>query len=94
MMDGLKSSDDLVELREVSDARSEEVARLAADRERLLSEVLDAEERERARLAESLHDGPMQRLVALRQDAAEPAATPTTAMLDRHRGRRSRRPAR
>jgi signal transduction histidine kinase len=67
-VDGLRSIDDL-------DARAAEVARLAADRERLLAEVLDAEERERARLAESLHDGPMQRLVALRQDAAEPGAT-------------------
>jgi len=81
VMDGLKSSDDLVELREVSDARAAEVASLAADRERLLSEVMDAEERERARLAECLHDGPMQRLIALRQDAAEPGMTPTTAML-------------
>jgi signal transduction histidine kinase len=67
----LKTGDDLLVLRDVSDQRADEVARLAADRERLLSEVLEAEERERARLAESLHDGPMQRLVALRQDAAD-----------------------
>jgi signal transduction histidine kinase len=70
----LKSGDDLLALRHVSDQRAAEVARLASDRERLLSEVLDAEERERARLAESLHDGPMQRLAALRQDAAEGAS--------------------
>ena len=81
LMDGLRSSDDLVELRSVSDARAVEVSRLAADRERLLEEVLNAEERERARLAEALHDGPMQRLIALRQDVAEPAATPTATML-------------
>jgi signal transduction histidine kinase len=81
VMDGLKKSDDLVELREFSDARSQEVARLAADRERLLEEVLDAEERERTRLAESLHDGPMQRLIALRQDAAERDGSPTGAMM-------------
>jgi two-component system NarL family sensor kinase len=81
LMDGLRSSDDLVELRSVSDARAAEVSRLAADRERLLEEVLSAEERERARLAEALHDGPMQRLIALRQDVAEPAATPSSAML-------------
>jgi signal transduction histidine kinase len=67
----LKSGDDLLELRHVSDERAAEVARLASDRERLLSEVLNAEERERARLAESLHDGPVQRLAAIRQDAAE-----------------------
>jgi signal transduction histidine kinase len=72
VVEGVRSSDDLVTLREVSDARAAEVARLASDRERLLAEVLDVEERERARLAESLHDGPMQRLLALRQDAVEP----------------------
>ena len=66
----LKSGDDLLALRRVSDQRAAEVARLASDRERLLSEVLDAERRERAHLAESLHDGPMQRLLALRQDVA------------------------
>ena len=53
------------------DERAAEVARLASDRERLLTEVIDAEERERARLAESLHDGPVERLSAIRQDAAE-----------------------
>jgi signal transduction histidine kinase len=36
------------------------------DRERLLAELLLAERRERARLAESLHDGPVQRLAAIR----------------------------
>jgi two-component system NarL family sensor kinase len=41
----------------------------------LLTEVLHAERRERTRLAESLHDGPLQRLVALRQDAAESGAS-------------------
>jgi signal transduction histidine kinase len=52
------------------------------DRDRLLSEVLNAESRERARLAESLHDGPMQRLIALRQDVAEGRAA-QQADLDR-----------
>jgi two-component system, NarL family, sensor kinase len=69
--DALMRGDDLAVLQHVSDERAAEVARLSTDRERLLSEVLDAEQRERARLAESLHDGPMQRLVALRQDVAE-----------------------
>jgi two-component system NarL family sensor kinase len=73
----LMSGDALVELRQESDERAAEVARLASDRERLLSEVMDAEQRERARLAESLHDGPMQRFMVIRQDAAEsdPALT-------------------
>jgi two-component system NarL family sensor kinase len=69
----LKSDDDLVALQQVSDQRAAEVSRLSLDRERLLSEVLDAEQRERTRLAESLHDGPVQRLVAIRQDMAEGA---------------------
>ena len=55
----------------MSDERAAEVARLASDRERLLSEVVETEERERARLAESLHDGPVQRFAAMRQDMAE-----------------------
>ena len=70
---GLQSDDDLVALQAVSDQRAADVARLSSDRERLLSEVLDAEKRERVRLAESLHDGPIQRLVAMRQDVAEGA---------------------
>lgn len=70
---GLKTGDDLVALQHVSDERAAEVTRLSLDRERLLSEVLDAEQRERTRLAESLHDGPVQRLVAIRQDLAEGA---------------------
>jgi signal transduction histidine kinase len=67
----IKRGDDVLELRQISDERAAEVARLASDRTRLLSEVLDAEERERARLAESLHDGPLQRLAALRQDVRD-----------------------
>ena len=69
--DALKSGDDLLVVRQVSDERAADVARLASDRTRLLSEVLHAERRERARLAESLHDGPMQRMMAMRQDMAE-----------------------
>jgi signal transduction histidine kinase len=67
----LSTGDDLAALRHVFDERAAEVERLACDRERLLTEIIDAEERERTRLAESLHDGPIQRLVAIRQDAAE-----------------------
>jgi signal transduction histidine kinase len=72
----LKTSDDLVALREVSDERAAEVERLSSDRDRLLSELLQAEGRERARLAESLHDGPLQRLVALRQDSVDSSPFP------------------
>jgi signal transduction histidine kinase len=81
LSEALRSGDDLLALRVVSDERAAEVARLASDRDRLLSEVLNAESRERARLAESLHDGPMQRLMALRQDAAD-ERSPLTPELD------------
>jgi signal transduction histidine kinase len=63
----------------VSDERAAEVSRLASDRSRLLAELVEAEQRERARLAESLHDGPIQRLIALRQDAAEQQGSPWDA---------------
>jgi signal transduction histidine kinase len=68
--DAIKRGDDLTALRLVSDERAAEVSRLSLDRDRLLTEVLQAEARERGRLAGSLHDGPMQRLMAMRQDAA------------------------
>jgi signal transduction histidine kinase len=78
----VKTSDDLVSLQEVSDRRAAEVERLSSDRDRLLTEVLHAERRERARLAESLHDGPLQRMVALRQDAAESAPSPPERVVE------------
>jgi signal transduction histidine kinase len=74
--DALKRGDDLLALRHVSDERAAEVARLASDRKKLLSELFEVEQRERARLAESLHDGPMQRLVAIQQDAPSRTANP------------------
>jgi signal transduction histidine kinase len=79
----LKRSDDLVVLQHVSDQRAAEVEWLSTDRERLLSEILEAEQRERTRLAESLHDGPMQRLVALRQDVADRDDAVSRAVADR-----------
>jgi signal transduction histidine kinase len=76
LSDALRSGDEVEALRVESDERAAEVARLSSDRDRLLTAVLDAESRERARLAESLHDGPMQRLAALRQDAAGSSLAP------------------
>jgi two-component system NarL family sensor kinase len=64
-------ADAMSALQAVSDERAVEVARLASDRARLLSEVLEVSDHERRRLAESLHDGPLQRLIALRQDLDE-----------------------
>jgi two-component system NarL family sensor kinase len=48
--------------------RIREVTHLNADRERLLAEVMAAESRERQRLAEGLHDGAIQSLLAIRHD--------------------------
>ncbi len=54
--------------------RSGQIAHLVDDRERLLTEVLAAESRERKALAEGLHDGPIQSLLAARHDIEETAA--------------------
>jgi two-component system, NarL family, sensor kinase len=67
----LQRADTVSALQAASDERAAEVARLASDRARLLDEVLHTSDRERGRLAEALHDGPLQRLLALRQDLDE-----------------------
>ena len=48
--------------------RTEEVEELAAGRGRLVAQALDAEDRERRRLAEALHDDAIQNLLAARQE--------------------------
>jgi two-component system, NarL family, sensor kinase len=58
------------------------------DRDRLLAELLLAERRERARLAEALHDGPVQRLAAIRlrvDDAHDELARQLDAAIDETR---------
>ena len=50
--------------------RTEEVEALAASRGRLVAQALDAEDRERRRLAEALHDEAIQNLLAARQELA------------------------
>jgi two-component system, NarL family, sensor kinase len=50
--------------------RAEAVATLSATRGRLVAQALDAEERERRRLAEALHDEAIQNLLAARQELA------------------------
>jgi signal transduction histidine kinase len=77
----LQRADSMSELRAVSDQRAAEVERLASDRARLLAEVLEVADHERRRLAETLHDGPLQRLLAVRQDLAE-RGEPAAADLD------------
>lgn len=53
--------------------RSETIAGLSRTRGRLMVEVLDAEDRERRRLANWLHDGAVQNLIVVGQDLAEAA---------------------
>jgi two-component system NarL family sensor kinase len=50
--------------------RADEVERLSADRGRLVAQALDAEDRERRRLAGSLHDEAVQNLLAARHELA------------------------
>ncbi|TMM06809.1 MAG: hypothetical protein E6G05_03760, partial [Actinobacteria bacterium] len=47
------------------------IGRLAESRSRLVVETLDTEEREKRRLSEALHDGPLQDLLSAEQDLAE-----------------------
>jgi signal transduction histidine kinase len=51
--------------------RNAEIAQLSASRGRLLEELLTAEEHERKRLAEALHDNALQNLLAARQDLVQ-----------------------
>ncbi len=54
--------------------RTREVEQLGAQRAALLHDALDAEERERARIGERLHDDALQSLLAARQDVREARA--------------------
>lgn len=55
----------------LSQQRAGELAKLQSDRRRLVAQALDAEDRERQRLAEALHDDALQNLLAARQDLQE-----------------------
>jgi two-component system, NarL family, sensor kinase len=56
--------------------RADRVSELSASRGRLVEQILSAEENERRRLAETLHDGPMQNLLAASQDLSEAHRAP------------------
>jgi signal transduction histidine kinase len=60
----------------VADRRASEVAQLAADRQRLVHLMLEAEEDERRRTSELLHDDVLQELVLARQAIAELSQAP------------------
>lgn len=53
--------------------RDERIEELALERATLVSQVLEAEERERARVAQALHDDALQSLLAAHQDLIEAA---------------------
>ncbi len=64
--------------------RSQQVEALSAARGRLVAQALDAEERERRRLAEALHDEAIQNILAARQElAAAPADGGDLALVQR-----------
>jgi PAS domain S-box-containing protein len=56
--------------------RSAQIARLAAERQRIVAEALDSEDRTRERISQHLHDDLLQLLFAIRQDLAQSAAGP------------------
>jgi two-component system, NarL family, sensor kinase len=55
-------------LAEVLTVRANRIAQLAADRQRLVAQTLETEDRERRRLAEALHDQAIQNLLMARQE--------------------------
>jgi two-component system NarL family sensor kinase len=63
--------------------RTEEISRLAEERRRLLADALDAEQRERRTLAESLHDHALQNLLSARHELEEASESSAHPSLDR-----------
>jgi two-component system NarL family sensor kinase len=72
-----------VMLSRLLERRTELAARLAADRARLLTDALEAEQRERKALAESLHDHAIQNLLSARHELEEAGETLTHPALAR-----------
>jgi len=65
--------------------RSAQIARLAAERQRIVAEALDSEDRTRERISQHLHDDLLQSLFAIRQDLAQAAADPERELVLRAR---------
>jgi two-component system, NarL family, sensor kinase len=63
--------------------RTEQVARLAETRSRLLADALEAEQRERKALAEALHDEAIQNLLSARHELEEAGESVRHPALDR-----------
>jgi two-component system, NarL family, sensor kinase len=60
-------------------ARVTAISGLAADRARLVDELVEVEQRERSDLAEHLHDGALQYVLAARQDLEDVGSDPVAA---------------
>jgi two-component system, NarL family, sensor kinase len=72
-----------VMLSRLLERRTELASRLAADRSRLLTDALEAEQRERKALAEALHDQAIQNLLSARHELEEAGETITHPALAR-----------
>jgi len=72
-----------VMLSRLLERRTELASRLVADRARLLTDALEAEQRERKALAESLHDNAIQNLLSARHELEEATETVTHPALAR-----------
>jgi two-component system NarL family sensor kinase len=72
-----------VMLSRLLERRTELAVRLASDRARLLTDALEAEQRERKALAESLHDNAIQNLLSARHELEEAGETVTHPALAR-----------
>lgn len=58
-------------MRQEAEHQQAEIAQLAAERQRLAEELIAAEDEARRRIAEDLHDGALQTLLAAKQDLIE-----------------------
>jgi two-component system NarL family sensor kinase len=65
-----------VALTRIQQSRMATIGRLLGDRTSLLTEVVTVEDRERRQLAEHLHDGALQYVLAARQDIEDVASDP------------------
>jgi two-component system NarL family sensor kinase len=61
----------------------DEIARLSESRQMLLADTMTAFDSERRRISESLHDGPLQSILAARQDVSEAARAAPDPRLER-----------
>ena len=73
-------------LSQVLTRRAQRIVQLAADRGRLVAQALEAEDRERKRLSEALHDEAVQSLLAAHQDLDEASSANGWALVRAREG--------